>query len=374
MPLVSRVWVLAAGLASVLAGCTDADGSATAPAPEPLSPSAMTVTVAPVSMRELTQGVDVSGEVAAVEEMLLGVELGGFRVTELRVDVGQSVRRGDVLLRLDDRMLRSDLAQADAALREAQAGASLARANFERGERLLQSSFVSANQLDELRAARIQSEARVGTARAARDSAALRLSFAQLRAPADGIVSRRSVQPGQVVMAGADLLRLIRDGRLEWRAQLPVSQLAAVAPGARVELRAPGGAKIEGRVRAVSPGVDAVSRTGLVYADLPDDAELLVGSFLDGRIDTALVRVPTVPVEAVVLRDGFPTVFTVDQTGLVHAHRVRTGTRGAEAVEVQDGPAPGAHVAVRGAGFLAAGDRVRVVAGAGAGAPAGKPR
>jgi RND family efflux transporter MFP subunit len=326
--------------------------------------SAMAVTTAPVEMRELARTVLVSGAVAPVEEMQLGVEVSGLRVTELLVDVGQPVRRGQVLLRLDRRVLDSELQQAEAALREAEAGAALARANLARGENLARERYISAGQLDELRAARTQAEARVGTARAARDAAALRRSFAELRAPADGIVSKRLVQPGQVVAAGGELLRLIRDGRLEWRAELPVAQLPAVKPGDRIALRGPGGVVVEGRVRAVSPGVDAATRTGTVYADLPDPKGLAAGAYLEGRIDTGRAQVATVPAAAVVLRDGFPTLFTIEArngTRLARAQRVRTGAGGGDRVELLDGPKPGQPVVVKGAGFLADGDAVRVV-------------
>jgi RND family efflux transporter MFP subunit len=364
MPPGLRLYVLAMGTALLLAGCGDTSQTSTAnDTAQASAPSAMAVTVVPVTQRELARGVNVSGEVAAVEEMLLGVELAGYRVTELLIDVGQPVRRGQVLLRLDRRMLQSDLAQADAGLREAEAGAALARANLVRGEQLAKGRFISATQLDELRAARTQSAARVGTARAAREGAALRLSFAELRAPADGVVSKRLVQPGQVVSSAGELLRMIRDGRLEWRAQLPVTQLSSIVPGAQVELRAPGGAAIEGRVRAVSPGVDAATRTGTVFVDLPAGASAMTGAYLDGRIDTGMTRAMTVPAGAVVLRDGFPTVFAIDDKGIARAHRVRTGARDGNTVEILEGPKLGARIAVRGAGFLADGDRVRVVTG-----------
>ncbi len=373
-----RLLILSVAVSLALVGCGDGDqktAAATSGKPETAATSAMTITAAPVAMRELARSVNVSGEVAAVEEMLLGVELTGLRVTELLVDVGESVRRGQVLLRLDRRMLASDLKQADAALREAEAGAALARANLARGQQLVQGNYISANQLDELRAIRTQSEARVGTARASRDSAALRLSFAELRAPNDGVISKRLVQPGQVVMGGGELLQLIRDGRMEWRAQLPVAQLASIAPGARVELRGVDGKPVEGRVRAVSPGVDATTRTGTVYVDLPTLAAttgsgLMTGAYLEGRIDIGLTQAVTVPTNALVLRDGFPTVFVVDDKQIVHARRVRTGARSGDAVEVFDGPKTGERVAVRGAGFLADGDRVRVVPEAGAAASA----
>lgn len=355
------VFALAAVLALTLAACSSETPDASKAA---AVSSAMAVTTAPVEMRELARNVLVSGAVAPVEEMQLGVEVSGLRVTDLLVDVGQQVRRGQVLLRLDTRMLDSELRQAEAGLREAEAGATLARANLSRGENLARDRFISAGQLDELRAARTQSEARVGTARAARDAAALRRSFAELRAPADGIVSKRLIQPGQVVAAGGELLRLVRDGRLEWRAELPVAQLMVVTPGDRIELRGSGGAVVEGRVRAVSPGVDAATRTGTVYADLPDPKGLAAGAYLEGRIDTGRARVATVPMAAVVLRDGFATLFTVetkDGASVARAQRVRTGARDGQHVELLDGPKPGRQVVVKGAGFLADGDAVRVV-------------
>lgn len=352
--------LLAAGFCLVLAACagdrTDAASASEAAA------KAMAVTAAPVGVRRLPRGATVSGAVAPVEEMQLGVELGGLRVTALHVDVGQRVVPGQPLLTLDHRTLDSELAQAEAALREAEAGAALARANLARGQALAKDRFISAGQLDELRAARTQAEARTGTARAARDGAALRRSFADLRAPAAGIVSKRLVQPGQVVGAGSELLRLIRDGRLEWRAELPVATLTSIAPGDRIVLTAPSGARVEGRVRAVSPGVDATTRTGTVYADLPDPQGLAPGAYVEGRIDTGEADAATVPAAAVVLRDGFPTVFVLDAKGRARAQRVRTGLKVDGEVELLDGPKPGTRVAVDGAGFLADGDHVRVVA------------
>ena len=335
-------------------GTQDADAAAAA------AVAAQAVSTAAAAPREMASGVSVSGPVSAVEEMQLGVELSGQRVTSLNVDVGQQVRRGQVLLTLDHRLLDADLAQANAALREAEAGAALARANLARGQDLARDQFISAMQLDELRAARTQSEARMGTARASRDAIALRRSFAELRAPADGIISKRLVQPGQVVGAGQELLRLIRDGRLEWRAELPANQLGQVQPGDPVQLSTRDGARVQGRVRAVSPGVDATTRTGTIYADLPDPGALQPGTYLEGRIATGRAQVLTVPAAAVILREGFPTVFVVED-GKARAVRIEAGARDGGLVEVRAGLQAGAPVVVEGAGFLGDGDPVRVV-------------
>src|SRR5690606_391104 len=256
----ARVVAVAACLSLLLAACGGGSGSAETDAPA----STLAVTLAPAQMRPIQRTVVVSGPVAAYEEMQLGVEISGARVTALNVDVGQQVRAGQVLLELDHRSLDSELRQAQAALSEAEAGVELARANLARGELLVKDRYISASQLDELRAARTQAQARRNTARAARDAAQLRRDFAELRAPDDGVISARLVQPGQVVAAGTALLRLIRDGRLEWRAELAADDLALVEPGATVQLPSREGT-ITGRIRAVSPGVDSRTRTGTIH-------------------------------------------------------------------------------------------------------------
>jgi len=346
--------VCLACIALTLAACnkpaTGNDASA------PPDASAMAVSVARVLPQEIERSVLVSGPVSAWEEMQLGVEVGGLRVTALNVDVGERVRKGQLLLQLDHRTLDSDLRQADAGLSEADAGVMLARSNLARGTALASGQYISASQLDELRAVRTQAEARRNTARASRDAVALRRSFADLRAPDEGIISKRLVQPGQVVAAGTELLRLIRDGRLEWRAELAAEDLVRVQPGDRILLSTRDGQRVEGSVRAVSPGVDTQTRTGTVYADLPAPAGLQAGTYLQGRITTGRAQALTVPAASVVQRDGFPTVFTVDAKNIAHRVRVRTGTSANGRVEIVEGLKASDAVVERGAGFLGDGD------------------
>ncbi|WP_024868078.1 efflux RND transporter periplasmic adaptor subunit [Pseudoxanthomonas suwonensis] len=353
--------LLAMASLTLLAACRGKDE-----AQEAAQPPA--VTVAAPQPQQVARSVRVSGPVAAYEEMQLGVELNGLRVTALNVDVGEQVRAGQVLLTLDHRALDSDLAQARASLQQAEAALVLAQANYRRAETLAAERLISASQLDELRAARVQAEAQVATARAGRDAAQLRRDYAELRAPADGIISRRLVQPGQVVAAGTELLRLIRDGRLEWRAELPERQLALVRVGNPVEL-AYQGRTVSGRVRAVSPGVDAQSRTGTLYVDLPEPGPLKAGVYLEGRIVTGNGQALMLPSEAVVQRDGHSYVFVLGEDQSVQRQRVRTGLAEGGRIEIVEGLEPGREVVVKGAGFLGEGDRVRVVADMGAGAP-----
>ena len=344
-------------LVSLLAGCGGKDEAAGETAADS---AALPVSLAPAQQQARARTVLVSGPVTAYEEMQLGVEISGQRVTALPVDVGQWVKKDQVLLQLDHRTLDSELAQADASLRQAQASQELARMNYERSAKLAAQQLISASSLDELRANRINAEAQTATARAARDAAKLRRDFADLRAPADGLISKRLVQPGQVVSAGTELLRLIRDGRLEWRAELPENQLADVAVGNTIELRY-AGQVVTGSIRAVTPGVDAQTRTGTLYADLPTPGPLKPGVYVEGRIVTGDGQALTIPTAAIVQRDGHNYVFTVTDKQQASRHRVSTGQAVQGRTAILEGLKAGDQVVVDGAGFLGEGDRVRVV-------------
>lgn len=356
----------ALAIAVALAGCGKDEGEAAAQptAAAAASASDLAVTLAPVVSQRLERGLLASGPVTPWEEMQLGVELSGLRVTALHVDVGQQVARGQLLLELDHRTLDSEVRQAEAAHAEAAAGVQLAQVNLKRGEGLAQAKLISAAAFDELRAHLVQAQAREATTRAQRDGVRLRRQYATLRAPDAGIVSRRNVQPGQVIAAGTELLALIRQGRLEWRPELPEAELARVQVGDTVRVRDAAGVVVQGSVRAVSPGVDSSKRTGTIYAELPQPAGLKAGAFVEGRVITDASPGLVVPAGAVVVRDGYPYVFTVDAKSRAHRVRVRTGERIGERVEVLEGVAAGDRVVVGGAGFLGDGDHVRVVSAA----------
>ena len=357
MPAFSLRWSLLLIALPVLAACGGKEEEQPAEAS-----SALTVALVPVQSYPLARRVVVSGPVSAYEEMQLGVELSGQRVTALNVDVGQQVKKGQVLLELDHRTLDSSLAQAEAATQEAGAALALAQAQQSRGAKLAAEQLISAADLDQFRATATQAQAQLTTARASRDAARLQRDFASLRAPADGVISKRLVQPGQVVAAGTELLRLIRDGRLEWRAELPENQLAQIAVGNGIVLSYTG-QEITGRVRAVTPGIDAQTRTGTVYADLPAPGPLKPGTFVEGHILTGDGEALMVPTAAVVQRDGHSYVFVTRDKQSVQRRRVRTGQTSEGRVEIIEGLKAGEQIVSEGAGFLGDGDRVRVVAG-----------
>lgn len=345
--------------ATLLAAC-DAPVT-TAPVTTAAAPGLAVEVVSP-RVQAVPREVRASGTVAAWEEIGIGAEVSGLRVTEVAVEVGDTVRRGDLLIRLDARTQRARVAQAEAALAQAQASATVAGKRAKRTRELASHDFVSRQDADQAESEAIGAEAQLRTLRAALDAARVELGFTEIRAPQDGTVSARSVQPGQVTGASEDLLKLIRDGRLEWRAEVTGADLARIAPGMPVRLAGADGTPIEGRVRKVAPGIDARRMTGLVYADLPQPGSLRAGMFNAGRIVLGEAPGLVIPGNAVVRRDGRAYAYVVDAGGHARERAIRTAGSVCTGIDVDDGLHIGDRVVARGAGFLNDGDLVRVVA------------
>ena len=201
----------------------------------------------------------------------------------------------------------------------------------------------------------------------------LRLRHATVRAPDAGVISARTATVGAVLPAGSELFRLIRQGRLEWRAEVPAAELARVQPGQAVTVQVPGGGQATGRVRTVAPTVDPQSRLGLLYVDVQaaaPGARLKAGMFVRGDVVLGDQPALTVPQQAVVNRDGFAYLFTLaapasaDGVARVTRLKVQTGRRVGDRVELLGGLPEGRtpDVVVQGAAFLNDGDTVKVVA------------
>ena len=327
----------------LLAACARPDDSAD------VTPS-LTVSVATPQRDTVVHDVVASGAVAAWEEVSVGVELSGLRVAAVEVEVGSVVKQGDVLLRLDTRTQDARLAEAEAAVAEARANLTVAERKARRVGELAAQRLMSQQDADEADAARTSARSRLDTATASRDSARVQRDFAVVRAPVAGVVS-----------AGSELLRLIRDGRLEWRAELAQADLLRVDEGAAVFVQSPVGGEVPGQVRRVSPALDAQRRIGTIYADLPEPGDLRAGMFAQGRIALGEGSALLVPMDALARRDGRAHVFVVGDDGRVQERVVETGAVFGERIEVRSGLDGSERVVTRGAGFLGDGDLVRVV-------------
>ena len=356
----------------LLAACGARDGGApagaasgpqaAASAPRP----ALTVTAARPRRQSLPREIAANGDIAAWQEASVGTDAAGLRLADVRASVGDVVAKGQVLATFDPAPVQQDQAQARASLAEAEAALAEAAGNAARARAVEGRGALSQQQIQQYLTAEKTARARAEAARAVLASQAIRVRNTQVLAPDAGVISARTATVGQVVQQGAELFRLVRRGRLEWRAEVMAEQLTLIQPGQPVAVELPGppdapAPQVAGAVRQVAPTVDARTRYALVYVDLPAGSLARAGMFARGRVQLGQDEALTVPQEAVVMRDGFAHVLALHDGDRVRLARVDTGRLAGERIEVTRGLDANARVAVRGAAFLNDGDVVRVV-------------
>ncbi|WP_317202185.1 efflux RND transporter periplasmic adaptor subunit [Janthinobacterium sp.] len=341
-----------------------------ADAPKP----ALTVTTAKPQAARLPIRLSANGNVAAWQEAIVGSESNGLRLTEVRVNVGDAVRAGQVLAVFSADAVNADLAQARAAVLEAEANATEAAANAARARSLQSTGALSAQQIGQYLTAEQTGKARIASARAALATQQLRLKYTQVLAPDSGLISARAATVGAVVGNGTELFRMIRQGRLEWRAEVTAAELLHLKTGTLAQVKAANGSVLTGKVRMIAPTVDAQTRSALVYVDLPagaaKEAPFKAGMFASGQFELGTSEAMTVPQQAIAVRDGFSYVFRLNADQRVSQIKVQAGRRLADRIEILDGIKADTPVVTSGAGFLNDGDLVRNVAAAAA--PAAK--
>jgi HlyD family secretion protein len=360
----SVVGALVACGASTAPESSDAKGEkgekTAANAPKP----ALTVQVVRPSKQNWSAQLSAHGAVAPWQEVIIGAEVGGVRLTEVHVNVGDVVRRGQVLATLRQEGLTAELNAYRAQVAEAQALLFEAQLNAERARQLKQSDAMSVQESQRAFTAEQTAKARVDALRAQVVTQELKIAQSRIVAPDDGVISSRLATLGSTAQPGQELFRMIRQSRLEWRAEVPSADVSRIQPGMNVTLQGPAGAPVTGKVRAVSPTVDAATRNGLVQVDLPVAATqasgLKAGMFASGAFEISRGEALTVPQSAVLLKDGFSYVFAVRQ-GAAHQVKVQVGRRQADRIEVLQGVSADQDLVASGVGFLVDGDAVRVV-------------
>jgi RND family efflux transporter MFP subunit len=330
-------------------------------APAATARPALTVTTTQPQPTTLPLRIAANGNIAAWQEAVIGTEANGLRLAEVRVNVGDVVKKGQVLATFAPDVVQADAAQIRAMVAEAEAALAEATANAARARELATSGALSEQQISQFMTAERTAQARLDAQRAQARLQSLRLGQTQVLAPDDGVISARSATVGAVLPAGQELFRMIRQGRLEWRAEVPAADLARIKPGMAAGVNAPGAAPIAGKVRMLAPTVDPQTRNGIVFVDLGPSRDARAGMFARGEFDVGSVQGLTLPQSAVLLRDGFSYVLRVQPDSTVREAKVTVGQRLGDRVQITDGLDAGARVVATGGGFLADGDLVRVV-------------
>lgn len=323
--------------------------------------AALTVTVVQPEQQNWKQTFTANGNIAAWQEVVIGSELSGQRLTRVNVNVGDEVKRGQVLAEINSDTIRADLAAAKASYAEAQAVLADAVTNNKRIQQLRNTGAISAQELTQYQTSQATAQARLDATRAQIESNQLRLAQTQVISPDNGVISARTATVGSLAQTGQELFRLIRDHRLEWRAEVTTSDLYKLKQGMNARIFSPDPAQpaITGKVRMIAPVIDPQTRYGLVYVDLPATQAVRMGMFVKGEFDLGEKPALTIPQTALLLRDGFAYVFIVGNNNRVTQQKVTVGRRLADRVEILDLPANVKLVAA-GTGFLADGDLVTV--------------
>ncbi|QER39446.1 efflux RND transporter periplasmic adaptor subunit [Acinetobacter suaedae] len=323
--------------------------------------SALTVTVVEPVLQNWKQSFTANGNVAAWQEVVIGSELSGQRLTRVNVNVGDQVKRGQVLAEINSDTIRADLAAAKASYAEAQAVLADAAANLKRVQQLKNTGAISVQESAQYQTSQATAQARLDAAKAQIESNELRLTQTRVVSPDNGVISARSATVGSLAQTGQELFRLIRDHRLEWRAEVTTTDLHKLKQGMTAEIISPDPTqpKIKGKVRMIAPVVDPQTRYGIVYVDLPPTQAVRMGMFVKGEFDLGEKSALTLPQSALLLRDGFAYIFTVDRNSRVTQKKVTIGRRYGNRVEILDLPA-NVKVVSSGTGFLSDGDLVSI--------------
>lgn len=332
-----------------------------APATAPKA-AAMSVTAAAPVEKDVAPRIRVYGAIHPWQESSVGVEVSGLRIKDLLVETGESVVRGQLMARLNDESVQADVAVQRAALQDAEAAASQATANADRARRLKEDDAVS--EQDFLLAVTTEKSARAKVAmiKAQLDAQLVRLRNTKIVAPDAGVISARTGSVGQVVSAGTELFKLIRQHRLEWRAEVPADQLGQLAIGDTAYIRQTSGEVHTGTVRQIAPSLDSTTKTGLVYVDLMRDSELKAGNYIQGEFQLVAAKALTIPAASVLRRDGRKYVLVVDDQSAAHLREVEVGSSAGNDVVVSKGLKPTDKVLTTGMDFISDGDKVQVVA------------
>jgi HlyD family secretion protein len=349
--------------------------------------NAPSVTVTAIERKQIVDTVIVTGTLVAREEILIANQIEGFAISEILVEEGDVVRTDQVLARLSRETVDASIAQNMAQIARAEANIASARnaivdaeaarvqaqASFQRTKSLKSDGFASAETFDQRQASAQQTTARVASAReqlrlaeadkalalAQRMELNIRLARTEIKAPADGIISRRTARIGAIASAvGEPLFRMIKDGAIELEAdmaettlaRLAVNQPATVTPAGR-DIALPA------KIRLISAEIGRTTRLGKVRLALDNSSGLILGSFARGIIEIARKDAIVTPLSAVLFTTDGPRVQVV-KDGIVQTRPIKTGIRTGTTIEAVSGIETGEAVVTVSGTFLRQGDRV----------------
>lgn len=411
MPKKSRALLSLLILLTSLSACHHKEEEQTE---NPTPPPVLTVSLYTVTARPLKKSIGLTGSVQAKELVNIQPAATGLKVMSVLADEGDYVKRGQLLVKLDDRMLRTQLAGARnrlassgyqysktatpvrsqeiarlrAAVNQAEVAVNDAVTNEQRASNLFSQQVITKAELDSRRTALANAQAvlrqqreslnlalagsrnedlqvaklGVSDARLQIEQLNIQLEQTEVRSPVAGLILARDVSQGSISSFSAPYFTLVKNGQLEFRAQVPEADLHRVPIGAEVELSSDANPnlKASGFVRRLGAVIDQSSRLGTVRIDIAPGSGLKVGQFVRGELKMSRGQNLAVPLKSVINQNGLSQVFTLAD-GKARIRNVKTGAQSDQLIEVLSGLKANEKIIEDGVGFLKDGDPVKVV-------------
>jgi len=323
-------------------------------ADEPPQPAAAVPRIATglVELREVEISYSAEAVIEAVRQSTVAAQIAG-RIVELRFDVGDYVKKGEVIVRIDERAASQALAASTAQVQEAQAALANARAQYERSRQLVAQKFISPSALDRAESDYRAAQARVTRLLAGAGQAATERSFATVSAPYSGVVAARHVELGEMAAPGKPLMTGFDPSTLRVVANVPQAQVGAIRALARARVEVPSlGRWLDAKSVTIVPAADPRTHSTRIRLELPEDVRgVYPGVFARAHFAIGSATRLLVPREAVLRRSEVTAVYVVGAEGAARLRpqlrQIRLGTAGdARAIEVLAGLKPGERVAL----------------------------
>lgn len=294
------------------------------------------------------------------QELLVRLEISGYRLFSLYYHVGAQVKKGQVLAKISDENLKKEYAKQKAALKQAQVNLEQANSNLHRAMLVGQSGALSDQKIEEYKINKDVADAALESSKAELDMIQLKLNHTNISAPYNGVIYSKQGVVGNVISAGTELYHMIKNGVIEWRAEVDSSQSHLIKAGDHAEVTLPNQTILAGTVRTVSPSVSTDTARSIVYVTLKGMNAANVGAFVDGKITLGETQAQVLPQTAVVMRDGRSYIYVVNDKNVVNSQVVETARRVDGYVEILTTLAPMLKIVETGGAFLTNGMTVKV--------------
>jgi HlyD family secretion protein len=352
--------VIFAAIAAVLAIVAYLAFGGAAEEEAPVEAKAPRVSVIVPGRIAVADAVRVTGSIAARREMPVGVQGEGGAVTAVLVEAGDYVRAGQVLARVDRAVQVQQVNQLAASVQQARADLALAQSELDRAQTLVAKGFISKADIDRRTATRDSNAARVRVATAQLEEARARLARLDIRAPDDGVVLARNVEPGQIVGPGGEpLFRIAQNGAMEMTAKVAEQDLAKLKVGMPATVQLVGNPRqFRGEIWLLEPMIAAETRQGEARIALGRDPLLRVGAFANASIQAGTAERPVLPQSAILADTRGSYVFVVGSDSKVTRRDIRTGEISETGIAIDSGLTGNERVVLSAGAFLNEGEKI----------------